>query len=104
MQFHAGDRVALVGSNDADKTTLLRVMAGVYEPPAGSVRSRGRISPMFDISLGIDSEISGYDNIRLRGLILGLTAVKSRSGWQISWSSPNWVTTSTFRYAPIRPA
>jgi ABC-2 type transport system ATP-binding protein/lipopolysaccharide transport system ATP-binding protein len=29
---------------------------------------------MFDISLGIDSEISGYDNIRLRGLILGLTA------------------------------
>jgi ABC-type polysaccharide/polyol phosphate transport system ATPase subunit len=74
MQFQAGDRVALVGSNGAGKTTLLRVMAGVYEPLAGSVMSRGRISPMFDISLGIDSEISGYDNIRLRGLILGLTA------------------------------
>jgi hypothetical protein len=29
---------------------------------------------MFDIALGIDSEISGYDNIRLRGLTLGLTA------------------------------
>lgn len=68
----AGDRVALVGRNGAGKTTLLRVMAGIYEPFAGSVSSRGRISPMFDISLGIDSEISGYDNIRLRGLILGL--------------------------------
>ena len=74
MQFHAGDRVALVGSNGAGKTTLLRVMAGVYEPVSGIVRSRGRISPMFDISLGIDSEISGYDNIRLRGLLLGQSA------------------------------
>jgi ABC-type polysaccharide/polyol phosphate transport system ATPase subunit len=74
LSLKAGDRVALIGSNGAGKTTLLRVMAGVYEPFAGNVSSRGRISPMFDISLGIDHEISGYDNIRLRGLILGLTA------------------------------
>jgi ABC-type polysaccharide/polyol phosphate transport system ATPase subunit len=73
LSLKAGDRVALVGSNGAGKTTLLRVMAGVYEPIGGVVNSDGRISPMFDISLGIDSETSGYDNIRLRGLILGLT-------------------------------
>ncbi len=74
MEFRTGDRVALVGKNGAGKTTLLRVMAGIYEPVTGVVKSRGRISPMFDISLGIDGEISGYDNIRLRGLILGLPA------------------------------
>lgn len=74
LQLVAGDRVALIGSNGAGKTTLLRVMAGIYEAVNGSVKVRGRISPMFDIGLGIDSELSGYDNIRLRGMILGLSS------------------------------
>lgn len=74
LRFSVGDRVALVGSNGAGKTTLLRVMAGIYEPEAGIVRAKGRISPMFDIGLGIDPELSGFDNIRLRGRILGLSA------------------------------
>lgn len=69
-----GDRLALIGSNGAGKTTLLRVMAGIYEPVTGMVQINGRISPMFDISLGIDSDLSGYDNIRLRGLLLGLSS------------------------------
>jgi len=54
--------------NGAGKTTLLRAMAGIYEPVTGVVKSLGRISPMFDISLGIDGDMSGYDNIRLRGI------------------------------------
>ena len=74
LEFRTGDRVALIGANGAGKTTLLRAMAGIYEPVTGVVKSLGRISPMFDISLGIDGDISGYDNIRLRGLILGLSA------------------------------
>src|SRR3979490_408003 len=74
LHFRTGDRVALIGTNGAGKTTLLRTMAGIYEPVSGVVSCSGRISPMFDISLGIDGEINGYDNIRLRGLILGLTA------------------------------
>ena len=73
LQVNRGDRVGLVGPNGAGKTTLLRVMAGIYEPVVGTVKSRGRISPMFDIGLGIDTEISGYENIRMRGLILGMT-------------------------------
>ncbi len=74
LALEVGDRLALIGANGAGKTTLLRVMAGIYEPVGGAVTARGRISPMFDIGLGIDSDLSGYDNIRIRGLLLGLSS------------------------------
>jgi ABC-2 type transport system ATP-binding protein/lipopolysaccharide transport system ATP-binding protein len=73
LRFGEGDRVALLGHNGAGKTTLLRVLAGIYEPRVGSVTVEGRVTPMFDISLGIDPESTGYENIILRGLYLGLT-------------------------------
>jgi ABC-2 type transport system ATP-binding protein/lipopolysaccharide transport system ATP-binding protein len=74
LSLSRGDRLALVGTNGAGKTTLLRVMAGIYEPTVGAISVRGRISPMFDIGLGIDGDLSGYENIRIRGLLLGLSA------------------------------
>ena len=68
-----GDRIALVGHNGAGKTTLLRVLAGIYAPLQGRVSVDGRIAPLFDVALGIDPESTGYENILLRGLYLGLT-------------------------------
>ncbi|MCF2523882.1 ABC transporter ATP-binding protein [Bradyrhizobium sp. G127] len=74
LSLVSGDRLALIGANGAGKTTLLRVMAGIYEPVSGAVRIHGRVSPMFDLGLGIDTDLSGYDNIRIRGLLLGLSS------------------------------
>ena len=73
LSLDSGDRVALIGSNGAGKTTLLRVMAGIYEPDRGTVEVQGRVSPLFDVGLGIDSDLSGYENIRIRGMFLGLS-------------------------------
>lgn len=67
-----GERLGLIGANGAGKTTLLRVMAGVYEPTHGRVRAEGKISTLFDTSLGLDVDATGRENIVLRGLHLGL--------------------------------
>lgn len=68
-----GDRLGLIGPNGAGKTTLLRCIAGAYEPDVGGVEVHGRIASLLDIGMGIDPGSTGYQNIRLRGLIAGLT-------------------------------
>ena len=68
-----GTKVGLVGHNGAGKTTLLRVLAGIYEPNEGAVVIKGQVAPMFDQSLGMDPESSGFENIVLRGLCLGMS-------------------------------
>jgi ABC-type polysaccharide/polyol phosphate transport system ATPase subunit len=73
LHFETGDRIGLVGHNGAGKTTLLRVLGGIYEPNEGLVSVQGATVPLFDISLGMDPESTGYENIVLRGLYLGLS-------------------------------
>jgi lipopolysaccharide transport system ATP-binding protein len=72
-----GERVALVGPNGAGKTTLLRTLAGVYEPVAGSLTVRGQIGALIDVAAGMDTESTGRENVRLRGLYRGLTDAES---------------------------
>ena len=73
LHLREGDRVGLVGHNGAGKTTLLRLLSGIYEPTRGAADVRGRVAPVFDLGVGMDPEVSGYDNIIIRGLFLGQT-------------------------------
>jgi ABC-2 type transport system ATP-binding protein len=73
MKARDGDRIGLVGQNGAGKTTLLRVLAGVYPPTSGKVQVIGRVSPMFDISLGMSPDSTGMENIRVCGALWGLS-------------------------------
>ena len=73
LQISSGDRVALVGHNGAGKSSLLRAIAGIYYPVSGTIECEGKIASLFDISFGVDEEATGYENILLRGLMMGLT-------------------------------
>lgn len=73
LQIETGDRIGLIGHNGAGKSTLLRVLAGIYSPTSGSIETSGKTVPLLDISLGMDENSTGWQNVRLRGLLLGMS-------------------------------
>jgi len=79
IELKAGDRLGVMGPNGAGKSTLLRVIAGIYAPTSGSIKVNGRIASLIDISLGMELEASGYENIRMRGVMMGLSLKQIKS-------------------------
>lgn len=73
FEVSEGERIGLVGHNGAGKSTMLRALSGVYAPTKGAVEVIGKIGSLIDISLGINLEASGRENIFIRGALLGLT-------------------------------
>lgn len=72
FELNDGNRVALVGHNGAGKSTMLRLLSGVYYPTHGSAILQGETGSLIDISLGIDPEATGRQNIYIRGALLGI--------------------------------
>ena len=72
FSVNEGDRIGLVGHNGAGKTTLLRVLSGIYRPTSGSAVIQGECVSLINISLGIDPEATGRENIRLRAAMMGM--------------------------------
>lgn len=73
LKLEEGDRLGLIGHNGAGKSSLLRVLARIYEPTSGKINVTGKTNCLFDLLVGLDSSLSGYENIKLRGLISGLS-------------------------------
>jgi ABC-type polysaccharide/polyol phosphate transport system ATPase subunit len=78
LEFGEGDRIGIVGHNGAGKTTLLRVLAGAYKPTRGTIDIQGRVTPFTDITLGMDPEATGLENIVFRCVFMGLTFAEAK--------------------------
>ncbi|WP_142825972.1 ABC transporter ATP-binding protein [Planococcus soli] len=72
LDFPKGESIGILGKNGSGKSTLLKIITGITEPTSGKVDVQGSIV-FLDVSSGIDSELSGYDNIFMKGTLLGYT-------------------------------
>jgi ABC-type polysaccharide/polyol phosphate transport system ATPase subunit len=68
-----GEFFGVIGPNGSGKSTLLKILAGIYRGDAGEVVVRGRLSPFIELGVGFNEELSGADNVRINGTMLGLT-------------------------------
>ena len=73
LTINHGDQLGILGHNGAGKSTMLRVLAGIYEPSQGSISIEGRVSTLFTTSPGLAADDTGYENIVTCGLLLGMT-------------------------------
>lgn len=73
LTLNNGERVGVIGPNGAGKSTLLKVMATIYPPKGGEVRVEGHVCPLFEFATGFEMEATGWDNIRTRALLLGMS-------------------------------
>lgn len=72
LRIDSGERVGLIGRNGAGKSTILKVMANIYQPSLGRCEVHGKVSPLFELATGFEMELDGWSNIRIRALLLGM--------------------------------
>jgi ABC-type polysaccharide/polyol phosphate transport system ATPase subunit len=72
LHIREGDVIGVIGPNGSGKSTLLRTIGGIYRPDRGRVETFGKVSTLLSLGTGFDNRLSGLDNIRMNGLLLGI--------------------------------
>jgi ABC-type polysaccharide/polyol phosphate transport system ATPase subunit len=97
LSIRAGESVALLGPSGSGKTSLLRTIAGVFEPDAGTIRIQGRVASLLSIEAGLLPTLTGRENCLLLGVLAGfsrresaakLDVIKDRSGLGDAFERP----------------
>jgi len=73
FELERGQSLALIGSNGAGKTTILKLLANITKPTSGRVQTKGKLSALIELGAGFHGDLTGRENIYLNGAILGLS-------------------------------
>ncbi len=71
LEIKSGECFGIIGRNGSGKSTLLRLLAGIVEPTSGTFRVNGHVAPMLALGVGLEPELSGWENVRLCRMLMG---------------------------------
>lgn len=73
FDLERGETLGIIGRNGAGKTTLLKIIARLTAPTTGSVHLHGSVGSYLGMGVGMHQELSGRENIKLSGSLLGMS-------------------------------
>ena len=71
LEIRKGENVGILGSVGSGRSTLAKVMSGISRPTEGKIEINGNVIPVFDVRSGFDLNFDGYENIRIKGCMMG---------------------------------
>ncbi|MES2780724.1 MAG: ABC transporter ATP-binding protein [Bacteroidota bacterium] len=79
LDIKRGECFALMGKNGSGKSTLLRTLAGIITPESGTIDIKGSVAPLLTIGAGLEHELSGYENIKILGTLIGMRGLELKN-------------------------
>src|SRR6185312_8467854 len=73
FEVKKGEFFGIVGRNGSGKSTMLKILAGIYQPTKGGVQKSGKLVPFIELGVGFNPELSGRENVFLNGALLGFS-------------------------------
>jgi ABC-type polysaccharide/polyol phosphate transport system ATPase subunit len=73
LKIYKGECFGIMGRNGSGKSTFLRTISGIMKPNSGSITVNGKVAPMMALGVGFEPELTGMENIKLLGTLMGLT-------------------------------
>lgn len=71
FEIKKGEFYGIVGRNGSGKSTMLKLLAGIYSPDKGVIEVNGKLTPFIELGVGFNPELTGRENVYLNGALLG---------------------------------
>lgn len=82
FEIKRGEFFGIVGRNGSGKSTMLKLLAGIYTPDSGDIKVNGLLTPFIELGVGFNPELTGRENVFLNGALLGFNRAEMEAMYQ----------------------